>query len=196
MYWAVSETTALTKQLGGQEELMIRWLAVAGMGIALLGSFVMVGDHLFLSWRTFMGWLGGFTAAETALREISRLNQQDVNGNQYGFVRKGDDGFNKLLAVIASHRQEYRSKNVLAIVCTKAFDYNVGEGSVPSLFVSLRTDESTVPNAVASQVQVEGWLSDARTRFVFFIGFFALLMGFALSVPATVCQALQKPPAT
>lgn len=177
---------------------MLRWLTIAGAALALAGSFVIVADYWRGPVRNVLNRISGFDKAESGWEQLHQFERQDENGKVMGMpgetrmLGENDTGFRKILHIILNRRSEYRDRQISEIVCITGMGYELGETIVPQRYIALLREGRFTPDVVATSEQVEGWISEERTRFVLLSGFLLLLVGFLLSFPASICQACVK----
>jgi len=154
---------------------MLIWCKVAGTLLSVGSSFVVIGDH----WDPFHNLLGKISGFGKAERGWEKLYHN-------GVLTKNDTGFQKLLHIILRKRPGYSTRQISEIICREGAHYKLGEGEVLYKFISLRRERQSTPDVIGSSEQVEGWISEARLRFVLSLGFCLLSVGSLLRLLAFI----------
>lgn len=171
------------------------WFGIAGAGVVLLGTFVLIGDQ----WRCFR-W--AFTRISGRFRAIDEglgiLLPDSAKKQEIGELRelgKHDLGFQEILEVIVKREPGIERTEISGICCGPTAGFNMGEGSVVYEIVSLRrkgSSPSEPPDALATREAVEQWFHDARVRSLSHLGFSLVLCGVLLGVVSLITQALES----
>jgi len=156
---------------------------IAGAGIVLLGTFVLIGDQ----WRWFRQTFSWMSRRYGAIEKGLGILLDD--SAKVRELKEGEPGFQEILEIIAE-RTPIERKEISGIHCGWAAGFNMGETSVTYEIISLRPKSGSPPNALATREAVEQWLHDARVRSLSHWGFYLVSCGVFLGVVSLIMQAL------
>lgn len=162
------------------------WAAFIGAVVSVVGTCILLADQL--------GLAGAVNAVTRFARIQAAWDELCDNPEREAVPLRPLDadhpGFRPLLAVILSHREEYRAENVSQLVYHAGFGFEMGESYFPEEYVAILQHGKDVPDVVATKDHVENWINSKRLTAASTLGFFVILAGFILGAPAILQNAI------
>jgi len=161
----------------------INYLAILGLVISLCASVWLIMDD----WKwgaNLVDRLGGFIRLESAWKQLTTFDPQDLSLSRRATLTPQDKSFKKTLMLIQSNRPNLRSYVIEAIINQPRMSYSSDNGFLFYNIIQVTTIDGEEGIPVVTEELFREWINTARMKWTLRTGFLILMLGFMVSLAA------------
>lgn len=161
----------------------INYLAILGLVISLCASVWLIMDD----WKwgaNLVDRLGGFIRLESAWKQLTTFDPQDLSLSRRATLTPQDKSFKKTLMLIQSNRPNLRSYVIEAIINQPRMSYSSDNGFLFYNIIQVTTIDREEGIPVVTEELFREWINTARMKWTLRTGFLILMLGFMVSLAA------------